>query len=63
MPALLIKDLAIAMNNIFCRKKGISKKKTIEIGASFGEKIYEELLNVEEVSRAVEHDSLSNFTS
>ena len=57
MPSIFIRDLALAMDNLFCKKTGREFSQHIEeIGASFGEKIYEELLNIEEISRTVEHD-------
>jgi FlaA1/EpsC-like NDP-sugar epimerase len=58
MPAIYIKDLAVAMNNIYSRNhRSVTPLEMVEIGASFGEKIYEELMNVEEVSRAVDHEN------
>lgn len=56
MPIIKIDDLAHALVNIH-RDKGLSyNKEIIEIGAKAGEKMFEELINDEEVRRTVELD-------
>ena len=56
MPVIMIKDLAIAMIDDLSSKYGF-KSKDIEIktiGSKPGEKLYEELMNLEETRRALE---------
>ena len=56
MPIIKIDDLAHALVNIH-KEKGLSfNKEIIEIGAKAGEKMFEELINDEEVRRTVELD-------
>ena len=55
MPIARIEDLAVAMHSIICGDKG--KALTIEeIGVKPGEKMYEELMNDEEVRRTFEYE-------
>ena len=62
MPAIRISDLAKAMIEILAPKfeKDINRIKIIEIGKKPGEKCYEELINNEEINRAIE---LKNYFS
>ena len=62
MPAIRISDLSKAMVEILAPKYGIdtNKIKIIEIGKKPGEKYYEELMNNEEINRAIE---LKNYFS
>ena len=56
MPVIRIADLALAMYEILAplhKKK--EKIKIVKIGPKPGEKLYEELLNSEEVRRSIEH--------
>jgi len=56
MPVVRIPDLAEVMIDILAPKYGYNTSdiKTIEIGAKPGEKVYEELMNEEEVTRSME---------
>lgn len=55
MPIIQIKDLAVAMIDIIKEKENIHTDFEIKIiGAKAGEKLYEELINDEEVRRTVE---------
>lgn len=58
MPVIRIKDLAIAMIDELAPKfnKDPASMEIVEIGAKPGEKLYEELMSVEEVRRSVELD-------
>ena len=56
MPIIRIEDLAYAMINVF-KEEGIDNSTKIRIiGAKAGEKMYEELINDEEVRRTIEID-------
>jgi FlaA1/EpsC-like NDP-sugar epimerase len=56
MPVVRIPDLAAVMIKLLAQKYGYapSDVKTVEIGAKAGEKLYEELMSDEEVSRSLE---------
>ncbi len=58
MPTIRIKDLAVAMVEILKEREGITKDIEIKIiGAKPGEKLYEELINEEEIRRTFEIDN------
>ncbi len=56
MPSVRIQDLAEVMIEIMAAKHGIepSNIKIVEIGAKAGEKLYEELMTVDEIQRSLE---------
>lgn len=56
MPIIRIEDLAKAMVGIYKDRGGKNSPKITEIGAKAGEKMYEELINDEEVRRTIEID-------
>lgn len=65
MPVLYIKDLAEVLMEDYKEKYGTSRSEMAEVGIRPGEKIYEELMTVEESERAYENEKMyaiySNF--